>query len=185
MARITKNNDPIFIGIDPGLTGAVAIIHGKSVELIDTPIYKVKKSVRRIDKKTKKKMIKKNMKKEYLPAEMADTICVFSHRNKKVIVTIENVHSMPGQGVTSMFNFGRGFGMWLGILAALKLWPPILVAPQTWKKEMMAGMSKEKKSALLRACQLFPAMASQLTKAAHIGRADALLMAAYGKKVHK
>ena len=57
--------------------------------------------------------------------------------NKNCNVFIEKVHSMPGQGVASMFNFGKGYGIWIGILAALKI-SKTLVTPQEWKKEMMS-----------------------------------------------
>ena len=169
----------IIIGIDPGITGAVAIITEKegknTVEIIDTPSCKIKKG--------------KN-KKDYLPQQMADIFSVYTgtlYSNEKIHLFIEQVHSMPGQGVSSTFNFGKGYGIWLGIIAAFNAFSDShvtmtcnMVTPQKWKKEMMFGMSKEKEAALIRASQLFPQMSSSLARKKDVDRADALLIAAYG-----
>ena len=94
--------------------------------------------------------------------------------DRSACVAIERVHSMPKQGVASSFKFGMGFGIWLGILAALRL-PHELVTPQAWKKLMLAGMPKEKDASRQRAMQLFPDVDLSLKR--HHGRADALLIA--------
>lgn len=172
----------VFIGIDPGLTGAVAIIRdtmtGALVEIIDTPTSKIERG-------NKKLKTGKSVKNEYLPAQMADIVSFADpafNKKEEVYVFMENVHAMPAQGSVSMFNFGKGFGIWVGILAALSL-QYSLITPQAWKKEMMPGMPKEKEASLIRASQLFPAMSSLLCKKTHVGRADALLIAAYGKRL--
>jgi crossover junction endodeoxyribonuclease RuvC len=155
----------VIIGIDPGQTGAVAIIGDDRCYVLDTPTETVKKG--------------KGTKTEYLPAEMAQMLSGF----KNVHCYIEKVGAMPGQGVTSMFNFGKGFGLWLGILAAHGI-PYTLVTPQAWKKEIMQGIS-DKDAARGRAQQLFPQVSSQLSRKKDIGRADALLIAEYGRRISK
>lgn len=155
-----------IIGIDPGLTGAVALIDPNgNAYLWDTPTIAVKKG-----KKTKT---------EYLPAQMAAlfTDAPFGPTH----AYIEKVGAMPGQGVTSMFNFGKGYGLWLGILAGLRI-PHTLVTPQAWKKELMQGMA-DKDAARIRAQELFPQCVDRLSRKKYIGRADALLIAEYGRRV--
>lgn len=155
----------MIIGIDPGITGAVAFINAGGVTATDTPSHEVKSG-----KKTKQ---------DYLPAQMAGILAPFSGK-PGVHCFIEKVGAMPGQGVTSMFNFGKGFGLWLGILSALKI-PFTLVTPQVWKKEIMQGMG-DKDAARIRAQQLFPAKVQELSRKKDIGRADAILIAEYGRR---
>lgn len=93
---------------------------------------------------------------------------------------IEQVHAMKGQGVTSVFDFGMGFGLWLGIINALQI-PYTQVTPQKWKKEMMQGIA-DKDAARVMACRLFPMYANQMNLVKHHGRAEALLMAEYGRR---
>ena len=154
----------MIAGIDPGQTGAIAFIYpnGK-VEIHDTPIEKVKKG--------------KRIKTEYLPGNMSDLLKGLEINH----VYIESVHAMPGQGVTSMFNFGKGFGIWIGILAALKI-PYTLIPPQAWKKHLMQGM-KDKDAARIRAQQLYPSVTKELSRKKDVGRADALLIAEYGRLI--
>ncbi|MGL4498487.1 MAG: hypothetical protein ACRCU2_05435 [Planktothrix sp.] len=92
------------------------------------------------------------------------------------IIIIENVHAMPGQGVTSMFSFGMGYGIWLGIIAALSI-PVEFVTPQTWKKHYSLGSDKE--SSRVTALQLFPSQSENLKLKKHHGRAEALLLAEF------
>jgi crossover junction endodeoxyribonuclease RuvC len=100
---------------------------------------------------------------------------------RKVMVTIEKVQAMPGggertMGATSAFNFGMGYGLWLGILAALEL-PYQTVHPATWKAKVMAGCSKEKDASRQIAMQHYPLAAKYLTSKKDHGRADALMIA--------
>lgn len=166
----------IVCGIDPGQTGALAIIHhdGKTVELFDTPI--ITTTVIRNKKKYNHS--------EYSETEMAS---LFS-KNPPILeaistgtihVFIEKVHSMPKQGVASTFNFGMGYGIWLGVLAALKI-PSTRVTPQSWKHALMQGIA-DKDAARLRAMQLYPQCTDQLKRKCDIGRADALLISHWGK----
>lgn len=156
----------IFIGIDPGQTGAVAMICNGDVSTWDTPTTITKKG-------------KKN-RTEYLPAQMSGILSDMTG-SPEVHAFIEKVHSMPGQGVASSFNFGTGFGLWLGILAGLQV-PYTLVTPQAWKKALMQGMA-DKDAARIRAQELFPCAAGMLSRKKDIGRADALLIAEHGRRM--
>lgn len=176
--RSTKREDAavthVYMGIDPGLTGAVAsFCLGEEPLVEDTPVGTVGS--------------KRKQKKQYLPHEMADLICdhfirltglPFSMAPRHMSVAIEAVHAMPGQGVTSTYSIGLGMGLWLGILSTLGV-PYELVTPQRWKQVMMHGMQKEKEASRLRAQQLFPQLRGQLNLKKHHGRADALLIAQY------
>ena len=103
-----------FIAIDPGLSGAVGVIsEDGSTSVFDTATHKIKG------------------KEEYDIAAMVDTLA--RYRGQNVVCMIENVHSMPGQGVSSTFGFGRGKGIWEGIAYAMGF-RVVMVAPQTWKK---------------------------------------------------
>lgn len=156
----------IYIGIDPGKGGAVAIING-DLQLIDTPTMEIK-----IGKK------KKNV---YVESLMSDIFRQFEEKDS-ICIALEKVHSMPGQGVASMFSMGEGYGIWRGILAAFQL-PYTLVTPQAWKKEMLVGLGKEKSVSCYRAQQLFP-LAELFTKRGRAmdGRGDALLLAEYARR---
>jgi hypothetical protein len=149
----------LIIGIDPGLSGAIAAIKPSgSIELHDCPVLKVGK------------------KNTYNPAGMAMLLRQYQESYPLLLVGLEKVHSMPGQGVSSTFCFGEGFGVWLGILAALNL-PHELITPQAWKKSMMNGQVKDKDASRLVAMRLFPEVGNRLELKKHHGRADALLIA--------
>jgi crossover junction endodeoxyribonuclease RuvC len=154
----------IIVGIDPGVTGAVAIItDARGVNgIIDTPVMEVLRN--------------RKKRQEYQPAAMVGILKAGPVDH----AFIEQVSAMPGQGVTSMFGFGKGFGIWLGIIAALGI-PYTLVTPQSWKKALMAGQA-DKDAGRLRACQLYPGVAHLLARKKDIGRADALLIAEYGRR---
>lgn len=154
----------IYLGIDPGLDGAMAAIYEDGSTITsDTPSAKDGK------------------KRRYQIAVMVQEI-----RNLQVILDmsriracIERVHSMPKQGVASSFTFGEGFGLWQGILAGLGI-PFDLVTPQAWKKALMDGQAKEKDASRIVAQRLFPSAELHLKK--HHGRADALLIAEYRRR---
>jgi crossover junction endodeoxyribonuclease RuvC len=159
------------IGIDPGNTGAIAAIYPNGlIALHDTPVEEVSKG--------KKNSIVP------LPSEMAGILSVIlsicSVNGWTPHVAIEKVGAMPGQGVTSMFNFGKGYGMWIGILAALRI-PYTFVTPQAWKKELMKGVG-DKDAARGVGCRLFPEVAKELARKKDIGRADALLIAEWCRR---
>lgn len=159
----------LFLGIDPGASGAVALINGDAPATFwDTPVVHIKSG-----KKTKTEM------------DAAAAAALLSNIGRdygdSVFVTIEKVNSMPGQGVASMFSFGKNFGTWLGILAALKI-PHQQVSPVSWKKSMMPDMGKNKDASRVKAMQLFPISQRDLYLKKHHGRADALLIAEYGRR---
>ena len=97
-------------------------------------------------------------------------------------IVIEKVHAMPGQGVTSMFTFGSGYGE-LKALAKILAWPTIIVTPQEWKKHVLAGTDKSKGATVEWALRTYPSLQPQLLKKsglAHMGKVDALAIAHYG-----
>jgi len=166
----------IFLGIDPGQTGALARIEicdgVKTVRFFDPPLFQVKSG-------TKAKPKIKNEYNEIAMARALKDFAFFPSGVAEVVCVLEKVSAMPDQGVTSMFNFGMGFGLWRGMLSALEI-PYSLVHPTTWKSVLMKDMPKEKDAARQRAIQLYPQAASELSRKKDIGRADALLLAHYG-----
>jgi crossover junction endodeoxyribonuclease RuvC len=159
----------LLLGIDPGVSGALASLDSETNEIrfVDAPVMEVK-----VGKKFR-----------HVPDayEMARVLKDFT-AGRECLVTIEKVNAMPDvgtgarMGATSAFSFGFGFGMWLGILAALEI-PHQQVHPATWKSVTMAGMSKEKDASRQRAMQLYPKAASQLARKKDHARGDALLIA--------
>lgn len=165
-----------YVGIDPGLSGAVAMVDSdqKIVLLKLTPTVVVKKG--------------KGKKTVYLESEMVDIIetCRNHCKNEySISVGLENVHAMPGQGVTSMFSMGRGSGLWIGIVAALRI-PYTLIEPITWKKAVGIPSGSDKRASAVRALQLFPRanlMRSTRSRVESDGLADALLIAEYTRRI--
>ena len=162
----------IFIGIDPGKDGAVAVIlpPQTTVQLFDTPTLRVKEG---------------SAKRNFDVAGMVALLLPFVDYH--CLVSLERIHAMPGQGVTSMFSMGEGYGLWQGILAALTM-PYQLVTPQRWKADLMEGAPKDKAASVLVASRLFPASANDLRGkkgAARDGRGDALLLAEWGRRTYQ
>jgi crossover junction endodeoxyribonuclease RuvC len=151
-----------IIGIDPGLSGAVAVINGTdSLIVIDMPTMTVERNGK--------------AKRQVSASELAD---IFSpYDSSKCHVYVEKVSAMAGQGVTSVFSFGRSFGMIEGILAAYKL-PVTYVAPATWVKAVGRGQGKDASRA--RAMELFPNNQADFKLKKWDGRADAALIAYWG-----
>lgn len=158
-----------FIGIDPGVTGAAVLLNseGTVLSVQDTPTIQVAKG--------------KGKKTVYIESQMVAILQSFLDSGKIHGVGIENVHSMPGQGVTSMFSMGMGFGLWLGIISALKI-PYTKIEPMAWKKLMNIPPKSDKGASIVRAHQLFPGVSFMRDRGRvenmH-GRADALLIAEY------
>jgi crossover junction endodeoxyribonuclease RuvC len=156
----------ISVGIDPGITGAVAAINARTLEvleLVDTPVLTVEG------------------KRLYDIGGMADIVRHVALMGDAVFI-LEQAQSMPGQGVSSTFSTGRGFGIWEGILGALSV-PHKTVRPVTWTKKILAGLSGEgKQKSILFATRMFPG--AELTpkgcRKPKDGRADALCLAYYG-----
>ncbi len=158
----------VYVGIDPGLNGAVAAITSKRrvVGVWDAPTSTVKRG------KTNKRV--------YQPIIMANILRDLMQSTEIQIVGLEFVHAMPGQGVSSMFSMGMGVGMWEGVIAALQM-PMEHVTPQRWKKLMLqAGTGDNKQASIIKAQQIFPkAAALYLTRKKDDGRAEAMLIAEY------
>ena len=148
------------IGIDPGINGAIAIFRdGVLHRLIDMPTLEIDSG------KTKKRHIS--------AAGLATILNVFISDADCHVVT-ERVTARPGQGVTSMFNFGRSAGIIEGVVAALLI-PNTYVTPQAWTKAV--GRAAGKDASRMRAMELFPSQADLFKRAKDDGRADAALIA--------
>ncbi len=166
----------VWGGIDPGNSGCLALIYAdERIELYDAPATVIKSG--------------KRSRTVLVPQEMANMLGSARDQHFFSHVYVEKVASMPKQGVASSFNFGMGYGMWLGVLATLRI-PYTLVTPQYWKREMMRGMATYEKSAsCVRAAQLFPAASDRLQRPKRgggiiylDGRGDALLIAELCRK---
>jgi crossover junction endodeoxyribonuclease RuvC len=164
------SNNHVYIGIDCGLSGAVAVIDqdGEIMALVDTPTTTIKSG-------------KKN-KNVYRVQDMVQIFKPYFHSSLIVNVAIESQFAMAGQGVSSTFSTGRGYGLWEGIVAALGF-SYSLVTSQKWKKEIMCGMGKEKAASCVKAQQLYPTAELFTARGRALdGRGDALLIAAYLKQ---
>jgi len=147
------------IGIDPGISGAISVFRdGKLESVVDMPTVEIASG------KTIKRHISAATLRNILELDMYQ----FSH------VVIEKVGAMPGQGVTSMFNFGRSAGIIEGVVAALRM-PHTYVTPATWTKAV--GRAAGKDASRMRAMELFPTRAELFKRAKDDGRADAALIA--------
>ena len=158
----------IIIGIDPGINGAISIIENKKIiEVYDTPTM--------IDGKKNKRQI-----------NGAQVTNIFKERlngEKEVVVVVEHVNAMPGQGVTSMFNFGQSFGVIKGICAALNL-PIYFVRPAKWKKHFNL-IKTNKDASRTKVIEVYPEISSKLHRKKDSNRADAILIALYFDDTHR
>ena len=137
-----------IIGIDPGATGAIAMIQ-PMVEVWDMPAT---------------------------PHDLATLMRTFDANTTRVYV--EEVHSMPGQGVASTFKFGKGYGEIIGVLATLGLGYRA-ISPAGWKRAM--GLQRaEKADSRRKAQELYPT--ASLARVKDHGRAEALLIAEWGRR---
>ena len=110
----------IIFGIDPGVSGAISVLEDKKIiEVFDMPTM--------IDGKKNKKQVNGSQVTNIIKERLNND------KEKEVVVVVEHVNAMPGQGVTSMFNFGQSFGVIKGICSALSL-PIYFVRPTKWKK---------------------------------------------------
>ena len=158
----------IIIGIAPGINGAISIIENKKIiEVYDTPTM--------IDGKKNKRQI-----------NGAQVTNIFKERlngEKEVVVVVEHVNAMPGQGVTSMFNFGQSFGVIKGICAALNL-PIYFVRPAKWKKHFNL-IKTNKDASRTKVIEVYPEISSKLHRKKDSNRADAILIALYFNDTHR
>ena len=152
----------LIIGIDPGISGAICFfLNGEVIDIIDMPSM--------ADGKKNKRQINS----QQVFNEISERIKNFS--KKDIIVVIEQVSAMPGQGVTSMFNFGQSFGVLKGICSAMQL-SMYFVRPAKWKKYY--GLIKtEKDASRTKVIEIFPYISSKLSKKKDSNKADAVLIA--------
>ena len=152
----------IIFGIDPGISGAISILENKKViDVFDMPTM--------IDGKKNKRQIN--------GAQVTNIIKERLNGGKEVVVVVEHVNAMPGQGVTSMFNFGQSFGVIKGICAALNL-PIYFVRPSKWKKHFNL-IKTNKDASRTKVIQTYPEISGKLSRKKDSNKADAILIARY------
>jgi len=154
----------IFVGIDPGLSGGIAVIYPDKIKVIPMPI-----AGKEIDV-------------HYLVGFLP-----FNDLDQDVIAYVEKVGAFPGQGVVSMWKFGFVTGVIHGILRTLDI-PIELVTPQAWKKEILAGTDKSKEAAIDWCRRVYPnvnLLATPRSTKPHSGMADSLCLAEYGRRTYK
>ena len=152
----------IIFGIDPGVSGAICILENKKViDVHDMPTM--------IDGKKNKKQVN--------GAQLTNIIKNKFKENKEIIVVVEHVNAMPGQGVTSMFNFGQSFGVLKGICSAMQL-SMYFVRPVKWKR-FFNLINAEKDASRTKAIEIFPYISTQLSRKKDANKADAALIASF------
>ena len=160
----------LIIGIDPGISGSICFFRdGKILDVIEMPVM------------TEGKKNKKQVNGAQIYNEITKKINKNSETNIRVV--IEHVTAMPGQGVTSMFNFGQSFGVLKGICSAMRL-PMFFVRPAKWKRYYNL-INSEKDASRTRAIEIFPDFSSQLSKKKDSNKADAILIASFYYETYK
>ena len=154
----------LIIGIDPGISGSICFFEdGKITDVVEMPTM--------LDGKKNKKQVNGSQ----IYNEIFTRTKQMNKKDVKVI--IEQVSAMPGQGVTSMFNFGQSFGILKGICSAMQL-PMYFVRPVKWKKYFNL-INSEKDASRTKAIEIFPYFSSNLSKKKDANKADAILIANY------
>ena len=152
----------MIFGIDPGVSGAISVLENKKViEVFDMPtMIDGKKSKRQVNGAQVSNIFKERLKDD-----------------KEIVVVVEHVNAMPGQGVTSMFNFGQSFGVIKGISSALSL-PIYFVRPTKWKKHFNL-IKTNKDASRTKVIEVYPEISSKLSRKKDSNKADAILIARY------
>jgi hypothetical protein len=147
----------LVVGIDPGLTGAVAILApaGEVECLADLPVIRDGRLA-------------------WIDGGALQSLLIGALAGRPARAVVERVSAMPHQGVASAFNFGVGFGAVLAVLQARQIGIELVTAA-VWKRAM--GLSSDKAASLHKARLLYPGAELHLAK--HDGRAEALLLAHY------
>ena len=159
----------LIVGIDPGISGSICFFEeGKILDVIEMPVM------------TDGKKNKKQVNGAQIYNEIFKRIDT-SHKDIRVV--IEQVSAMPGQGVTSMFNFGQSFGILKGICSAMQL-PMFFVRPAKWKKYFNL-INSQKDASRTRAIEIFPYFSAQLSKKKDSNKADAILIASFYYETYK
>jgi len=153
-----------IIGVDPGVHGAVAVITetGRLVNLVDMPIVEIK--------------VGKSMKSRVSPELLAYELSTY---RGNAVAWVEQVSAMPGQGVSSMFSFGESFGVVKGVLAGLGI-QVNTATPAKWKKAMELNAGKDGSRA--KAIQMWPENSHLFKRVKDDGRAEAALIAEFGRR---
>jgi len=160
----------LVIGIDPGISGSICFFQdGKIMDVIEMPTM------------TEGKKNKKQVNGSQIFNEISERIKKINKIDIKVI--IEQVSAMPGQGVTSMFNFGQSYGVLKGICSAMQL-PMYFVRPAIWKKYFNL-INSEKDASRTRVIEIFPYFSGQLSRKKDSNKADAILIASFYYETHK
>jgi crossover junction endodeoxyribonuclease RuvC len=160
----------LIIGIDPGISGSICFFEdGKILDVVEMPTM--------IEGKKNKKQVNGSQ----IYNEISTRIKQIDKKEVKVI--IEQVSAMPGQGVTSMFNFGQSYGILKGICSAMQL-PMYFVRPAKWKKYFNL-INSEKDASRTRAIEIFPYFSSQLSRKKDSNKADAILIASFYYETYK
>ena len=160
----------LIIGIDPGISGSICFFKdGKILDVIEMPTMTE-------GKKNKKQVNGSQIYNEILKI-------IKQVEKQEIRVVIEQVSAMPGQGVTSMFNFGQSFGILKGICSAMQI-PMYFVRPAKWKKYFNL-INSEKGASRTRAIEIFPYFSSQLSKKKDSNIADAILIASFYYETYK
>ena len=154
----------LIIGIDPGITGSICFFQdGKIIDVVEMPNMP--------DGKKNKKQVNGAQIFYEISLRIKDL------RKEEIKVIIEQVSAMPGQGVTSMFNFGQSFGILKGICSAMQL-PMYFVRPAKWKKYFNL-INSEKDASRTKAIEIFPYFSSKLSRKKDSNKADAILIASF------
>ena len=160
----------LVIGIDPGISGSICFFQdGKIIDVVEMPTM------------TEGKKNKKQVNGSQIFNEISERIKKLDKKDIKVV--IEQVSAMPGQGVTSMFNFGQSFGILKGICSAMQL-PMYFVRPAKWKKYFNL-INSEKDASRTRAIEIFPYFSDQLSRKKDSNKADAILIASFYYETYK
>ncbi len=160
----------LIIGIDPGISGSICFLQEGVIKyVVEMPTM------------TEGKKNKKQVNGSQIFNEISEKIKNMDKKNIKVV--IEHVSAMPGQGVTSMFNFGQSFGILKGICSAMQL-SVYFVRPAKWKKYFNL-INSEKDASRTRAIEIFPYYSSHLSRKKDSNKADAILIASYFFETYK
>ena len=160
----------LVIGIDPGLSGSICFFKdGKIIDVVEMPTM------------TEGKKNKKQVNGSQIFNEISERIKKLDKKDIKVV--IEQVSAMPGQGVTSMFNFGQSYGILKGICSSMQL-PMYFVRPAKWKKYFNL-INSEKDASRTRAIEIFPYFSSHLSRKKDSNKADAILIASFYYETYK
>ena len=160
----------LIIGIDPGISGSICFFQdGKIVDVVEMPTM------------TEGKKNKKQVNGSQIFNEISEKIKKLDKKEIKVV--IEQVSAMPGQGVTSMFNFGQSYGILKGICSSMQL-PMYFVRPAKWKKYFNL-INSEKDASRTRAIEVFPYFSGELSRKKDSNKADAILIASFYYETYK